>query len=133
MPVVNLPMLARRSLVAGAERLRTRTGKRGLEEAECACSCVRRERERRQERRLGDQWQRDDHHVLLVLQFATREQRYRKAQSHLCQHALQRDSTALGREKHKARRLAAALRESGVLQRVAPRRQAIRVHCRHKR
>ena len=85
MSVVNLPMLARRSLVAGAERLRTRTGKRGLEEAECACSCVRCERERRQERRLGDQWQRDDHHVLLVLQFATREQRSRKAQSHLCQ------------------------------------------------
>ncbi len=82
-------MLARRSLVAGAERLRTRTGKRGLEGAECACSCVRYERERRQERRLGDQWQRDDHHVLLVLQFAKREQRYRKAQSHLCQHALQ--------------------------------------------
>ena len=101
--------------------------------AECACSCVRCDRERRQERRLGDQWQRDDHHVLLVLQFATREQRSRKAQSHLCQHALQRDSTALGLEKHKARRLAAALRESGVLQRVSPRRQAIRVHCRHKR
>ena len=45
------------------------------------------DRERRQERRRGDQWQRDDHHVLLVLRFATREQRYRKAQSQLCQHA----------------------------------------------
>ncbi len=130
--VVNLPMLARRSLVAGAERLRTRASAalRKPSVPGTACSCVRCDRERRQERRLGDQWQRDDHHVLLVLRFATREQRYRKAQSQLCQHALQRDSTALGREKHKARRLAAALRESGVLQTGCA---TTAVHCRHKR
>jgi len=56
--------------------------------AECACSCLRCDRARRQERRRGDQWQRDDQHVRLVLRSARRSNSVTAtAQGPLCQHA----------------------------------------------
>ena len=52
------------------------------------CSCLRCDRARRQERRRGDQWQRDDQHVRLVLRSARRSNSVTAtAQGPLCQHA----------------------------------------------